>query len=39
MSRWLQDFIYRVAIDPGNFLLAALAALVIAFLTILISMG
>jgi len=34
MTRWLQDFVYRVAIDPGIFLMSAALALAVAFLTI-----
>ena len=34
MNQWLQDFVYRVAIDPGIFLLSAALALAVAFLTI-----
>jgi putative ABC transport system permease protein len=34
MSRWLQDFAYRVEIGPGLFLLAGAFAMVIAFVTV-----
>jgi len=34
MHRWLEDFAYRITINPGIFILAGLAALVIAFATI-----
>jgi putative ABC transport system permease protein len=34
MTRWLQDFVYRITINPGIFLLSALVVLVIAFLTV-----
>ncbi|MCF7910899.1 MAG: ABC transporter permease [Candidatus Cloacimonetes bacterium] len=34
MSRWLENFAYRIQINPMNFLGAALAALVIALITV-----
>ena len=34
MNRWLQDFAYRVPINPGMFLLAGFVALAIAWLTV-----
>lgn len=34
MHRWLEDFAYRIPINPGIFILAGLAALVVAFATI-----
>ena len=34
MHRWLEDFAYRITINPGLFILAGLAALIIAFATI-----
>jgi len=34
MSKWLQNFAYHISISPWMFILAAAAALGIAFLTI-----
>jgi putative ABC transport system permease protein len=34
MKKWLDDFAYKVGIDPYLFVLAGIAALVVAFLTI-----
>jgi putative ABC transport system permease protein len=34
MSRWLQAFAYRIGLRPGIFVLAALAALALAVLTV-----
>lgn len=34
MNRWLEDFAYRIEIDPGVFLLAGLAAVFIALATV-----
>ena len=34
LNRWLRGFAYRVDIDPGVFLVAGLAALAIAMLTV-----
>lgn len=34
MDKWLQNFAYRVNIDPGTFILAAFIALLIALLTV-----
>jgi putative ABC transport system permease protein len=34
MSRWLQNFVYRVRIEPWTFLLSAAIALIVAILTV-----
>ncbi len=34
MNRWLEDFAYRIEIGPGVFLLAGLAAVLIALATV-----
>ncbi len=34
MSRWLEEFAYRITIGPGTFLLAALFALIITLITV-----
>ena len=34
MDRWLQDFAYRVAIDPGTFALGGVLAFAVAWLTV-----
>lgn len=34
MSQWLEDFAYRTSLQPGSFLLAGAAALLIALLTV-----
>jgi putative ABC transport system permease protein len=34
MSRWLEEFAYRITIGPGTFLLAALLALIITLITV-----
>ncbi len=34
MSKWLEDFAYRITIDPGMFIMAAIVAILIALVTV-----